>query len=97
MVAGRTNWKGNQMKRLRLRPDVTDRAIAWNLAALAENLAAAAALAREANLAMQQNERNRAIGAVCDFEQRLHEAQALFAAALALHRRNPATTKGGAA
>ena len=82
------------MKRLRLRPDVTDRAIAWNLAALAENLAAAAALAREANLAMEQNERNRAMGAVCDFEQRLHEAQALFAAALALHRRNPATNEG---
>jgi hypothetical protein len=85
------------MKRLRLKPNVTDTAIAWNLAALAETLAAAAALAREANLAMQRNERNRAIGAVCDFERRLHEAQALFTAALALHRRNPATNEGGAA
>jgi hypothetical protein len=80
----------------RLRPNVTDTAIAWNLAALAENLAAAAALAREANLAMRQNERNLAIGTICDFDQRLHEAQALFAAALALHRRNPANNKGGA-
>jgi len=85
------------MKRLRLRPNVTDKAIAWNLAALSENLSEAAALAREANLAMRQNERNRAIGTICDFDQRLHEAQALFVAALALHRRNPATKKGGAA
>jgi hypothetical protein len=84
------------MKRLRLRPAVTDTAIAWNLAALSDNLSAAASRAREANLAMRKGERNRAIGAVCDFEQRLHEAQALFAAAIALHRRNP-TDKHGAA
>lgn len=81
----------------RLRPNVTDAAIAWNLAALAETLAAAAARAREANSAMERNERNRAMGAVCDFGERLQEAQALFAAALALHRRNPATYEGGAA
>jgi hypothetical protein len=97
MVEAARTGKGNQMKRLRLRPNVTDTAIAWNLAALAENLAAAAVLAREANVAIQQNERNRAIGAICDFEKRLHEAQALFAAALTLHRRNPAATKGGVA
>jgi len=84
------------MKRLRLRPNVTETTIAWNLAALSETLSEAAELAREANLAMRQNERNRAIGAICDFDQRLHEAQALFAAALALHRRNPATKKRGA-
>ncbi len=80
----------------RLRPNVTDTAIAWNLAALSENLSEAATRAREANLAMRQNDRNRAIGAVCDFEQRLHEAQALFAAAIALHRRNPTSHNGGA-
>ena len=81
------------MKRLRLRPNVTDTAIAWNLAALSETLSAAADLAREANFAMRQNERNRAIGIICDFDQRLHEAQALFAVAIALHRRNPATNE----
>jgi len=81
----------------RLRPNVTDTAIAWNLAALSETLCEAATRAREANQAMRQNDRNRAIGAVCDFEQRLHEAQALFAAAIALHRRNPTTRNGGAA
>jgi hypothetical protein len=96
MVEAEQTEKELLMKRLRLRSNVTDTAIAWNLAALSENLSAAAALAAEAERAMRQNDRNRAIGAVCDFEQRLHEAQALFTAALALHRRNPVSTKGGA-
>ena len=63
-------------------------AIAANLAALSERLSEAAALAKEAQEAMEQDNQNLAIGTVLDFEKRLPEAQALFAAAMALHRGN---------
>ncbi|MDD3371536.1 MAG: hypothetical protein PHE27_06905 [Alphaproteobacteria bacterium] len=63
-------------------------AIAANLAALSERLSKAATLAKEAHEAMEQDNQNLAIGTVLDFEKRLPEAQALFAAAMALHRGN---------
>lgn len=63
-------------------------AIAANLAALSERLSEAAMLAKEAHEAMEQDNQNLAIGTVLDFERRLPEAQALFAAAMALHRGN---------
>jgi hypothetical protein len=63
-------------------------AIAANLAALSERLTEAAALAKEAQEAMEQGKQNLAIGTVLDFEKRLPETQALFAAAMALHRGN---------
>lgn len=63
-------------------------AIAANLAALSERLSEAAAMAKEAQEAMEQDNQNLAIGTVLDFEKRLPEAQALFAAAMALHRSN---------
>ena len=63
-------------------------AIAANLAALSERLNEAATLAKEAHEAMEQDNQNLAIGTVLDFEKRLPEAQALFAAAMALHRGN---------
>jgi hypothetical protein len=61
-------------------------AIAANLAALSQRLSEAAGLAKEAQTAMQEGNQNLAIGTVLDFEKRLPEAQALFAAAMALHR-----------
>lgn len=61
-------------------------AIAANLAALSERLSEAASLAKEAREAMEQDNQNLAIGTVLDFEKRLPEAQALFAAAITLHR-----------
>ncbi len=61
-------------------------AIAANLAALSERLSEAAALAKEAHEAMQQDNQNLAIGTVLNFEKRLPEAHALFNAAMALHR-----------
>lgn len=61
-------------------------AIAANLAALSERLSEAAAMAKEAQQAMEQDNQRLAIGTVLDFEKRLPEAQALFAAAMALHR-----------
>jgi hypothetical protein len=66
--------------------NTTQTAIAANLAALSERLTEAAALAKEAQEAMQDGNQNLAIGTVLDFEKRLPEAQALFAAAMALHQ-----------
>lgn len=63
-------------------------AIAANLAALSQRLTEAAELAKEAQEAMQDGNQNLAIGTVLDFEKRLPETQALFAAAMALHRGN---------
>ena len=68
--------------------NATQTAIAANLAALSERLSEAAALAKEAHEAMEQDNQKLAIGTVLDFERRLPEAQALFAAAMALHRGN---------
>jgi len=62
------------------------KAIAANLAAMSERLAEAATLAKKAQEAMEQNNQNLAIGTVLSFKQRLPEAQALFNAAMALHR-----------
>ena len=61
-------------------------AIAVNLAALAECLTEAAEQARQACEAMAKGEQNQAIGTITDFNRILSEAQALFNAAMALHR-----------
>ncbi len=66
--------------------DITKTAIAANLAALAERLEESAGLAVEAHKAMEQDNQNLAIGTILCFEKQLAEAQALFNAAMALHR-----------
>jgi hypothetical protein len=69
------------------KPDpVIQNAIAANLAALTQRLSQAAELAREAHEAMQGGEQNQAIGMIIDFDRLLPEAQALYNAAMALHR-----------
>lgn len=65
---------------------IIQNAIAANLAALTQRLTQAAALAKEAHEAMQAGEQNQAIGTVIDFDHLLPEAQALYNAAIALHR-----------
>lgn len=62
-------------------------AVTANIAALAECLHDAAKLAEEANSAMQDGKQNLAIGTIADFNNRLPEAQALYSAAIALHKR----------
>lgn len=66
--------------------NVIQNAIAANLAALSQRLTEAAHLAEEAHAAMAQGEQNQAIGTILDFDRTLPEAQALYAAAIALHR-----------
>lgn len=68
---------------------VIHKAIAANLDALSQRLSHAATLAGEAHKAMEAGEQNQAIGTVLEFERLLPEAQALFNAALALHRNHP--------
>ncbi len=55
------------------------------LAALAHQLAEAQKLTVQARIAMEQNERNLAIGTVMPLEQRLPECDALLRAVLTLH------------
>lgn len=69
------------------KPDpVIQSAIAANLAALTQRLSQAAELAGQAHEAMQAGEQNQAIGTILDFDLLLPEAQALYNAAIALHR-----------
>lgn len=68
---------------------IIHKAIAANLDALSQRLSQAAALAKEAHEAMEAGQQNQAIGTVLEFERLLPEAQALFAAALVLHRNHP--------
>lgn len=65
---------------------VIDAAIAANLAALAQRLEEATAIAREASSAMANRNRNLAIGTLLIIEEILPESQALFSAAVALPR-----------
>lgn len=65
---------------------IIQNAIAANLAALTERLTQAATLAQEAHEAMAQGEQNQAIGTIIDFDRLLPETQALYNAAIALHR-----------
>lgn len=65
---------------------VIQNAIAANLAALSQRLTEAAELAKQAHEAMTHGEQNQAIGTIIDFDRTLPEAQALYAAAIALHR-----------
>ncbi len=65
---------------------IIQNAIAANLAALSQRLTEAAHLAEEAHAAMTQGEQNQAIGTIIDFDRLLPETQALYAAAVALHR-----------
>ncbi len=57
-----------------------------NLAELTQRLTQAAELAKEAHAAMERGEQNMAIGTIVDFDRMLPEAQALYNAAIALHR-----------
>jgi hypothetical protein len=66
--------------------DTIDSAIAANLDALSHRLAQASTLALSGAAAMAEGRRNLAIGTVLDLERTLPEIQALFNAALALHR-----------
>lgn len=68
-------------------PTVTDAAIAANLAALAEGLFRTSKLADEAYHAMQNSERNLAIGTILPLEEELPVLQGLVTACIALHRR----------
>lgn len=65
---------------------VIQNAIAANLAALSQRLTEAAHLVEQAHAVMTQGEQNQAIGTIIDFDRILPEAQALYAAAIALHR-----------
>lgn len=65
---------------------IIQNAIAANLAALTQRLTQAAELAKEAHAAMEQGQQNQAIGTIVDFDNLLPEAQALYNAAIALHR-----------
>ncbi len=65
---------------------IIQNAIAANLAALTQRLTESAGLAKEASDAMEQGKQNQAIGTIMCFEKQLAEAQALFNAAMALHR-----------
>jgi cellobiose-specific phosphotransferase system component IIA len=66
--------------------NIIKNAIAANLTALAQRLTHAAALANEAHEAMTNVNQNLAMGTVIEFERLLPEAQALYNAAVALHR-----------
>lgn len=65
---------------------IIQNAVAANLAALTQRLTQAAALAQEAHEVMTKGEQNQAIGTIIDFDRMLSEAQALYSAAVALHR-----------
>jgi len=66
--------------------NIIQSAIAANLTALTQRLTEAAELAKQASEAMAQGEQNQAIGTILDFDRVLPEAQALYNAAMALHR-----------
>ena len=65
---------------------IIQNAITANLAALTQRLTQAAELAKEAHEAMAKGEQNLAIGTITDFDRLLPETQALYSAAIALHR-----------
>lgn len=65
---------------------IIQNAVAANLAALAQRLTQAAELAKEAQSAMEQGQPNQAIGTILSFDHILPEAQALYNAAIVLHR-----------
>lgn len=65
---------------------IIQNAITANLAALSQRLTEAAELAKQAHEAMVQGEQNQAIGTIIEFDRLLPEAQALYNAAIALHR-----------
>lgn len=65
---------------------VTETAIEATLAALAERLEKAAAQAAEAAQAMKEGKQNLAIGTALDLEKLLPEANALYTAAVTMHR-----------
>lgn len=62
------------------------KAMTANIEALDALLQDAAARIKESHEAIKQGERNQAIGAICDFDDLLAEAAALFKAATVLHR-----------
>ena len=70
--------------------DITEKAIAANLGALAEMLRKACADAEEAMGYIAEGNRNAAIGTIVDLGRLLADATALHGAAMALHRNAPA-------
>jgi hypothetical protein len=70
--------------------DSTRKAIAANLEALGQSLDDIQRAVSQANHAMRDRKQNQAIGSIIDLDHKLYDAQALYRAALALHR------KGGA-
>ncbi len=68
---------------------VTETAIEATLAALAESLQKAATQAAEAAEAMRGGKQNLAIGTALDLEKLLPEANALYTAAVTMHRNSP--------
>jgi hypothetical protein len=81
----------------RLRRNVNDSAIAWNLAALSQCLTEAADLAQKASKAMSDGKRNLAIGTIVDLNRNLAQAHALYTVSIELHRSQPVSKKGGVA
>lgn len=75
--------------KMKANKQVIHNAIAANLEALSQRLLQAAVLAKAAHEAMEAGQQNQAIGTVLEFERLLPEAQALFSAALVLHRNHP--------
>jgi hypothetical protein len=74
----------------------TEKSIRPLLDALETVLCEAHDSAAQAVSAMAQGHRNQAIGILLDLEQRLPAAQALYTAALTMHRLNRLPRKGGA-
>ncbi|MEQ1616243.1 MAG: hypothetical protein ABL904_26115 [Hyphomicrobiaceae bacterium] len=89
------------MKKRRFDPLTMDEAIHTAmhayLAVLILRLQQAEKLAVEAAAALSTGQRNRAIGTVLPLERMLPECEALFRAALILHRMEPQSRDGGAA
>ena len=67
--------------------DLTKKAIAVNIEAMAQKLERSMIMACEAAEAAKKNEQNLAIGTMIPIGDELEDCLALFRAALALHRR----------
>jgi hypothetical protein len=65
---------------------IIQQGIVANLAALTHHLTEAADLAKQGTEAIVSGEQNLAIGTIVDLNRLLSEAQALYTAAVALHR-----------
>ena len=66
--------------------DITKKAIAANIEALADILKSAYETAAHADTAMRMGEQNQAIGTMLDLDRQIEDALALHRASIALHR-----------